>query len=158
MVTNTLSVHFSSNDQTWETPQAFFDELNEEFGFVLDVCALPETAKCANFYAPDADGLAQDWLLDAKGGWCWMNSPYGREIKAWIKKAAEEAQAGARIVALLPARTDTAYWHEYIWDDSRHAPRPWVKQVRFIRGRLRFGGATNSAPFPSVLVIFDAHD
>lgn len=105
----------------------------------LDVCALPENAKCARFYSPVEDGLAQPW-----SGVCWMNPPYGRQIGPWMRKAYEEAQRGATVVCLVPSRTDTAWWHDYAMKG----------EVRFLRGRLRFQGASSSAPFPSALVIF----
>lgn len=134
-----MSVHFSSASDKWSTPQATFDKLHAEFGFELDVCALPENAKCQNFFTPDQDGLAQDWR-----GVCWMNPPYGRGISRWVRKAYESAKAGAIVVALVPARTDTAWWHDYVAKG----------EVRFLRGRLKFGGAKFSAPFPSAVVIF----
>jgi len=134
-----LSVHFSSRTDLWATPQEFFDRLAREFAFDVDVCALPENAKCAKFYTPEENGLAQKWT-----GVCWMNPPYGREIGQWVRKAYESAQDGATVVCLLPARTDTAWWHDYA-----------IKgEVRFHRGRLKFGGCKNSAPFPSAVVIF----
>ena len=133
-------VMFSSKKTEWETPQALFDELNREFGFTLDVCALPENAKCDLFFTPKTDGLSQSW----KGHMCWMNPPYGREIGKWVKKAYEESQRGATVVCLLPARTDTRWFHEYCTKG----------EIRFIKGRLKFGGCKNSAPFPSMIVIF----
>lgn len=129
----------SSATPEWETPQSLFDELNAEFAFSLDVCATPENAKCPAFFTRGQDGLSQPWT-----GVCWMNPPYGREITAWMRKASESAAAGATVVCLVPARTDTAWWHDY-------ATRG---EVRFIRGRLRFSNATASAPFPSAIVIF----
>lgn len=150
-----MAVHFSSQDQTWETPQDFFNQLDREFGFVLDVCAFPETAKCADYYTPEIDGLVQQWAADARGGWAWMNPPYGRAIKDWIEKAAIEAEVhGAKIVALIPARTDTTYWHKWIWSEATNSPRSWVREVRFVRGRLKFGNAKNAAPFPSAVIVF----
>lgn len=142
-----MTVHYSSNTPVWETPQNLFDRLNAEHGFTLDVCALPENAKCSRYYTPDDDGLAQDW----KDHVCWMNPPYGREIGKWVKKAYEATfmdwqHEGAKVVCLLPARTDTAWWHDYVL--------PYGK-VDFLRGRLKFGGAENSAPFPSAVVIFE---
>ncbi len=135
------SVHFSSATDIWATPQEFFDGLNQEFAFTLDVCATKENAKCARYFTREQDGLAQEW-----GGVCWMNPPYGREIGKWMRKAHESGQAGATVVCLVPARTDTAWWHDYA-----------VKGVvRFVRGRLKFGGASNSAPFPSAVVVFRA--
>ncbi len=137
---NKMSVHFSSATDMWATPQTFFDRLHEEFHFETDVCAIASNAKCPNYFTPEQDGLKQTWT-----GNCWMNPPYGREIGKWVRKARESARQGATVVCLLPARTDTAWWHDYIQDQA---------EVRFIRGRLKFGGSPNSAPFPSVVVIF----
>lgn len=137
------AVHFSSASDNWPTPQDFFDKVAAEFGpFDLDVCASAENAKCARFFTVADDGLTQEWR-----GRCWMNPPYGRTIGQWMRKAYESAQAGAFVVCLVPARTDTAWWHEYAMKG----------QVRFIRGRLKFGGHANSAPFPSALVVFRQH-
>ena len=129
----------SSASDLWETPQDFFDRLNEEFHFERDVCALPSNAKCSEYFTPEQDGLLQKWT-----GTCWMNPPYGRQIGAWVKKAYEESRGGVTVVCLLPARTDTAWWHEYAMRG----------EIRFVRGRLTFGGSKNSAPFPSAVVIF----
>ena len=135
-----MNVHFMSKTDLWSTPQGLFDGLNAEFGFETDVCALAENTKCKRFFTPDQDGLLQDWK-----GICWCNPPYGREIGRWIKKAYESSKIeGTIVVCLIPARTDTAWWHDYV-----------IKgEVRFIRGRLKFGGHKNSAPFPSAIVIF----
>ena len=133
-------VGYNSNDDSWETPQALFDELNAEFGFTLDPCCTPETAKCARFFTPDDDGLSQSWA----GEVVFMNPPYGREMGEWIQKAFFEARAGATVVCLLPARTDTAWWHDYC--------EKW--EYYFLRGRLRFGRSKINAPFPSAVVIF----
>lgn len=132
---------FSSKEQTWETPIKFFNKVNEEFKFDIDVCAVPETAKCSNYYTPEIDALKQEWK-----GVCWMNPPYGRQIGKWIEKAYNESVKGATVVCLIPARTDTKYWHEFIF--------PYASEIRFIKGRLKFGNSDNSAPFPSALVIF----
>jgi phage N-6-adenine-methyltransferase len=134
-----VAVHFSSATEMWATPQGFFDGLHAEFGFQVDVCAISENAKCARFFTPEEDGLAQEWA-----GICWMNPPYGRTIVHWMRKAYESSQAGATVVCLVPARTDTAWWHEYAMKG----------EIRFIRGRLKFGGHKNSAPFPSAVVVF----
>ena len=100
---------FSSKKTEWETPQDFFDKLNDVFRFEYDVCALPENTKCKNFYSPDQNGLTKVWR-----GTCWMNPPYGREIGRWIKKAYESAKLnGATVVCLIPARVDTKWWHDY---------------------------------------------
>lgn len=131
---------FSSKTNMWATPQHFFEEVDKEFNFDLDVCAIPENAKCENYFTPDVDGLEQEWK-----GVCWMNPPYGREIGKWIKKAFEESLKGSTVVCLLPSRTDTRWFHHYIYHRA---------EVRFLKGRLKFGGAENSAPFPNMLVIF----
>jgi len=140
-----MSVHFSSDTVEWETPQDLFNRLDKEFGFSTDVCATAENAKRPHFFTKAQDGLAQDW-----SGVCWMNPPYGRKIGAWVKKASESAKCGATVVCLLPARTDTKWWHEHIMKAGSRA-----REVRFIRGRLKFGGSKNSAPFPSCIVIFE---
>lgn len=136
-----LQTMFSSKTDLWSTPQELFDELNKEFSFQLDPCALPCNAKCARFYTPDDDGLLQPWL----GLRVFCNPPYGRKVGDWVRKAYCEAQLGALVVMLLPARTDTAYFHDYIYNKA---------EIRFIRGRLKFGGCKNTAPFPSMVVIF----
>ena len=137
----------SSKKMDWCTPQDFFDKLNEEFGFVLDAAATEKTAKCKLYYTPETDGLSQSWN---RGGAVFCNPPYGRSIGKWVQKAYEEAQAGTRIVLLIPARTDTSYFHDYIYGKA---------EIRFIRGRLRFtdddGNSSESAPFPSMLVIYN---
>lgn len=131
---------FSSKTDQWETPQDFFDRLNSVFRFQVDVCALPENAKCVEYYTPENDGLAQDW-----SGVCWMNPPYGRKISAWVEKAYRSAKEnGATVVCLLPARVDTRWWHNYCAKG----------EVHFIRGRLKFGGNANGAPFPNAVVVF----
>lgn len=143
---NNLKVHFSSEKQDWATPQDFFDKLNEEFDFQWDVCATLENTKVQGCFFDEAqDGLNQKWCRTASR--FWMNPPYGREIGKWVKKASEESEHDCTIVALLPARTDTKYFHEYIYN------KPNV-EIRFIKGRLKFGGAKNAAPFPSMVVIF----
>ena len=131
---------FTSNTDMWETPQELFDELDREFHFTLDVCAVPENAKCERYFTPTQTGLKQDWTRG--GGTVYMNPPYGREIGLWVRKAAE---CGVTAVCLLPARTDTAWFHDYIYGKA---------EIRFIRGRLKFGNSKNSAPFPSMIVIF----
>lgn len=137
------SVHFRSETCEWATPQEFYDALNTEFGFVLDVCATQENAKCEKFFTKVEDGLIQPWE-----GVCWCNPPYGREIKYWIEKALRTATAGdATVVCLIPARTDTHWWHDFVSQ---------ADEVRFVKGRLKFGGHTNSAPFPSAVVVFRA--
>lgn len=129
----------SSADDRWETPQDLFDELHREFRFQLDVCANSATAKCKRFFTKQHDGLAQEWT-----GVCWMNPPYGSTIDKWVEKARTSAEAGAVVVALVPARTDTEWW----WNNCLHA------EIRFLKGRLRFGGSGWNAPFPTAIVIF----
>lgn len=138
-------VMFSSKTDLWETPQEFFDELDREFHFDLDVCALPENAKCKRYYTPEEDGLSQPWK-----GICWCNPPYGREIGSWVRRAWLASAVGSTVVMLLPARTDTRWFHDYIYRKER-------VEVRFLKGRLKFGGCKNSAPFPSMAVIFKPH-
>jgi len=149
-----LAVHFSSKKTDWETPQDLFDQLNREFDFTLDVCANPDNAKCDFFFGPQLppytflDGLTLSWILPGRErNCCWMNPPYGREIGKWVKKAYEESLKGCTVVALLPSRTDTRYFHEYIYN------KPNV-EIRFVRGRIRFVGAKSVAPFPSMIVVF----
>jgi phage N-6-adenine-methyltransferase len=139
---NNLKTLLSSQDMTWETPKDFFDNIDNEFHFTLDPCATPETAKCKKFYTKEDDGLKQDWT----GEIVFCNPPYGSEIKNWVEKCSKE---NAKVVMLIPARTDTKYFHEFIYQ------KPDV-EIRFIKGRLKFGGKQKgSAPFPSMLVIFN---
>jgi len=133
------NVHFESQTCEWSTPQALFDKLDREFGFTLDPCSTDENAKCIKHYTRADDGLSQRW----KGHIVFMNPPYGREIAKWIEKAWRESKA-ATIVCLVPARTDTAWWHDYCMKG----------EIRFIRGRLKFSGNKWNAPFPSAIVIF----
>lgn len=139
---DTRKVMFSSKTAEWTTPQAFYDRLNQEFNFTLDPCCTDETAKCSAYYTEADDGLAQPWA----GHSVFMNPPYGRSIKDWIRKAYEESRKpNTVVVALIPARTDTRYWHDYCMEAS---------EIRFIKGRLKFGESNNSAPFPSAVVVF----
>lgn len=140
MSDNNISVHFSSETDLWATPQEFFDKLNRIFRFETDVCANHENAKCASFFTPEQNGLSQEWT-----GVCWMNPPYGRAIGEWVEKAYRSAKEnGATVVCLLPARVDTRWWHDYCAKG----------EVHFCKGRLKFGDAKNSAPFPSAVVVF----
>lgn len=133
---------FSSATDNWETPIDFFNELNNEFNFTLDVCASPENAKCDKYFTKEIDGLKQTW----GGEVCWCNPPYGREVGKWVKKAYQSCiHEKATVVILLPARTDTKWFHEYIYGKA---------EIKFLKGRLKFGGSKNSAPFPSFLAIF----
>jgi len=140
----TQGIMFSSKSNEWATPQDFYNQLDAEFGFTLDPCASQSTAKCASFYTEDDDGLSKDW----EGQTVFMNPPYGRKIGNWIQKAYEEGEkSNTRVVALIPARTDTKYWHNYCMKAT---------EIRFVKGRLKFGqgNTKNSAPFPSAVVVF----
>lgn len=134
-----MAVHYSSSTDLWSTPQDLFDQLNTEFAFTVDVCATVDNAKCKRFFTVEDDGLAQDWT-----GVCWMNPPYGDAIGKWVEKAHASGDAGATVVCLVPARVDTGWW----WEHCRYG------EVRFLKGRLKFGGGVNSAPFPSAVVVF----
>lgn len=133
----------------WETPQEFFDKYNDQFGFSLDVCALPDTAKCKKYFTPDQDGLLKEW---GPSEVVWMNPPYGREIGKWVRKAWESWLLGTTVVMLLPVRTDTGWWQDYCMQGK----------IEFIRGRLRFRGKNSKgeyvnerATFSSAVVIFE---
>jgi hypothetical protein len=171
-VDNNLNVHFSTGKDDWETPQELFAEYNNIYGFGLDACANEVNAKCNKYFSEGdcifgdtlglfeedqevdskfagkdcigIDGLKQSW--DGYGS-VWCNPPYSK-LKVWIKKAYEEHQKGVTVVMLLPARTDTIAWHEYIFS-HKHV------KVEFLRGRLKFSNSKNSAPFPSAIVVFD---
>lgn len=141
-----MDVHYSSETDEWVTPQEFYDKLAAEFGFTLDPCATKENAKCQNFYTLADNGLAKSW----DGQRVFMNPPYGRSVGLWVNKAYTEVRHGGceLVVCLVPARTDTAWWHLFCMKG----------QIRFVRGRIGFvgaGGSGGRAPFPSALVIFD---
>lgn len=136
------AVGFSSQSGDWETPQAFFDKLNKGFGFTLDPCASAGNAKCALYYTEDDDGLQQDW----GGHHIFVNPPYGRRMGAWVQKAYSESRKhNTVVVMLIPARTDTKWWHDYVMK---------AKEVHLVRGRLKFGSSASAAPFPSAVVVF----
>lgn len=137
-------VHLSSKTNEWGTPSELYEKLNKEFHFTLDPCCTHENAKCERHFTIAEDGLAQDWSRDI----VFMNPPYGTKIPHWIKKAYDESAKGATVVCLIPARTDTTYWHNYIFG---------IAEVRFIKGRIKFIGeqvGSGAAPFPSAIVIF----
>jgi len=137
-----MSIHYSSKSNNWATPQPLFDKLSEIFGeFTLDPCATPANAKCSRFFTEEDDGLAQSWNEEM----VFMNPPYGREISKWIQKAYQESFKGADVVCLIPARTDTSWWHDFVMHASK---------IILLRGRVRFEGGKNSAPFPSAVVEF----
>lgn len=143
---------FSNKNNAWCTPRDFFNELNKEFNFILDPCCMPKSALCDKYYTPNEDGLKQDW----SGEVVFVNPPYGREIGKWVKKSYEEGQKeNTIIVMLIPSRTDTRYFHNYIYNKA---------EIRFIKGRLKFidldfkgdekDRKLSPAPFPSMIVIF----
>ena len=177
---------FSSKKDDWGTPQDLFDRLDKLYGFTLDAAANHENAKCNSYYTQSGffqkqngaeggkwihaniNGLTGQWNLGGKltfgGGWTWCNPPYGREVGKWVAKAWHEMKTGNSSVLLLPARTDTRYFHGYIWDALSRGPRHGVS-VDFLKGRLKFEGAVNQktgkadpAPFPSMLVEFSSYD
>lgn len=134
-------VLFSSKKENWETPQQLFDELNKEFNFTVDVASDENNYKVLKHYTKKEDGLQQNWENET----VWCNPPYGREIGKWIKKAFNSCRATT--IMLIPARTDTKWFHEYIYKKNN-------VEIRFLKGRLKFGNSKNSAPFPSMIVIF----
>jgi site-specific DNA-methyltransferase (adenine-specific) len=181
---NTKRVMFSTGNDELETPQSFFDELYDKFRFVCDVAAVKANRKVLTYFGPDheiesrRDCLTIDWPRAN----VWMNPPYsepehpckktckkkrcqpdkrGHCITEYrpgcidfVRKAVQEAVKGTTVVCLLAARTDNEWWHTYVWNGEARAYYPWVRQVCFVQGRLKFGGLDNSAPFPSVIVVF----
>ena len=135
---------FSSNREDWETPQDFFDRLDAEFHFTLDAAASPENAKCENYYTKEDDALTKNWE-----GVVWCNAPYGKRkpkvLYSFVKKGWEEAQNGNIVVMLVASRTDVKWWHDYAMG---------AKEIRFVKGRLKFVGGDSGAPFPSAIVVF----
>lgn len=130
----------------WETPQKLFEELNSEFHFVCDICADENNHKCPVYISKEEDALTRSWAFS---GNVFCNPPYGSHTKLFVKKAYEESKKiRGRIVMLLPARTDVAWFHDYVWSKA---------EVRFLRGRLAFeknGVKTDRAPFASMIVIY----
>ena len=139
---------FSRASDEWSTPPDLWRTLHEEFGFTLDAAATQENTTCVRFFDRRVDALTVSW----ENAVVWLNPPYSK-CRPFLAKAKQEAQAGATVVCLVPSRTDTKWWHESVWDTARHQPRPGG-EVRFVKGRLRFGPGTGTAPFPSALVIF----
>lgn len=173
-------VHFSSATVEHSTPQVFYDDVSLDFNFTLDVAATALNRKCLRYYNEAQNAITQDWLKDARGGDAWMNPPYGDPehpckkkctkkkcverghhidryvpgIADFIKKAWQESRRGLTVVSLLPSRTDTAWWHRYIWNKTTKTWREGV-EGNFIEGRLTYGNANYCAPFPNALVIFN---
>lgn len=136
-----MALNRSSKTCEWSTPQYLFDYLNAEFQFTIDACATPENAKCDAFFTQEDDGLVQPWC-----GTVFCNPPFGREIGHWVRKAWVSVQAGDCIAVLIvPARVDTAWWHDYATQAA---------EVRFVRGRVKYGGSPHGAPFPTAILVF----
>ena len=133
----------SSKSNEWATPQDLFDELNKEFDFTLDPCSRNGNHKCANYFTQKENGLLQSWNKNS----VFMNPPYGGQTGFWIRKAYEESIRGATVVCLIVSATDRSYWHDFIF--------PHAAQIRFLRGRLKFGDSKLSAPFASAIIVFD---
>jgi phage N-6-adenine-methyltransferase len=143
MDTTTQKIMFSSKSDEWGTPEDFFHKLNRRYKFTLDPCSSHKNKKCQSYYTIEDDGLTKDWGNER----VFVNPPYG-DIKKWVEKSYRAAQEGAFVVMLIPARTDTKYWHDYVMKSSR---------VYFVKGRLKFDNGSekkNAAPFPSAVVVF----
>jgi phage N-6-adenine-methyltransferase len=141
---------YSSDKEDWETPQALFDKLNKEFHFNMDAAANEHNAKCPMFFDKDDDGLKMNWLEyappDGRQAVIFLNPPYGKAIGQWMKKAYTESTKGCTVVCLVHARTDTKWFQDFVL--------PYAAEIRFIRGRVKFGDGKQSSPFPSCLVIY----
>ncbi len=140
-----MTIHaslYSSRTDEWPTPQAFFDDLDKEFRFTLDPCASRTNAKCPKFYTKREDGLAQHWGRHR----VFCNPPYGREMIMWARKCFEASRAGATVVLLAHARTDTRWFQDWVYRKA--------DDIRFVRGRLKFGDGSRSAPFPSLVAVY----
>jgi len=136
---------YSCRTDDWPTPQAFFDQLNREFKFTLDPCASAENAKCRWFFTREDDGLKQNWRSHR----VFCNPPYGKTMRDWARKCYEASQGGALVALLAHARTDTRWFHDWVYGKA--------DEIRFVRGRLKFGDGSQSAPFPSLIAIFFPH-
>jgi site-specific DNA-methyltransferase (adenine-specific) len=130
-----------SKSNEWETPSELFEELDREFHFTLDPCCTKENAKCERYFTAAEDGLSKSWKNEV----VFMNPPYGTQIGKWIEKAYKESLEGTTIVCLIPARTDTKYWHKFIFGKA---------EIRFMEGRVKFSSSKHPAPFPSAVVVF----
>jgi phage N-6-adenine-methyltransferase len=133
---------YSSRSEEWPTPQCFFDALHREFRFTLDPCATSTNAKCRKFFTKDQDGIDRDWGRDR----VFCNPPYGRTMSQWARKCFEASQLGALVVLLAHARTDTRWFHDWVYGKAA--------DIRFVRGRLKFGDGCQSAPFPSLIAVY----
>jgi site-specific DNA-methyltransferase (adenine-specific) len=139
-----MTIHeslYSSRSEEWPTPQDFYDKLDAEFHFTLDPCATPENAKCELFFTQDDEGLIQDWGKHI----VFCNPPYGRHMQKWARKCFDASQQGATVVLLAHSRTDTVWFHSWVYGKA---------ELRFVRGRLRFGDGKVGAPFPSLVAVY----
>lgn len=149
---------FSKASDEWSTPHDFWLEINREFDLCVDAAATDENKKLPDYFGPDhvrpscRDALAADWKQFGSLSIMWCNPPYSK-CREFVAKAAQERHRGVLTVMLVPARTDTRWFHEHLWDREKHQPRPGI-ELRFVKGRLKFGGATAGAPFPSMVVVF----
>ncbi len=153
-----MDVHYSSKSNEWESPKELFNRLNKEFNFNLDAAATKENCLCLNYFTIGNDALKQDW---SQYGNTFCNPPYGRSIGKFVEKAYNESKKGIIVVMLMPSRTDTKFYHNYIMKS---------KEIRFIKGRCRFINRSfpswredgnfkiTPAPFPSMIVVFDGKD
>jgi site-specific DNA-methyltransferase (adenine-specific) len=147
------NILFSSKSDEWTTPKDFYDKLDKEYKFVFDLACSKDNCKTRDGFTIEDDAIEQDWYnitLDTKGGWLWLNPPYSK-CKEFVDKSYSEMLLGAKIVMLIPSRTDTKWFHEFIYNKEG-------VRIKFIKGRLKFGDSKNSAPFPSMLVIFNKYE
>jgi phage N-6-adenine-methyltransferase len=155
-VTPKMAVMFSRASDEWSTPDETYEPLRAEFDLLIDVAATRANTKSLDYFGPGSrlghDALTANWSMFGSMSRCWMNPPYSR-CREFIGKAAAEARKGCTVVALVPSRTDTRWWHDHVWDACANTTRPGV-EIRFIKGRLKFGNSQNSAPFPSVVIVF----
>lgn len=140
---SSLEPLMASNNLNWETPPELFGVLNREFGFTLDAAANAHNTKCRHYISVKEDALTCSWGMNER---IWLNPPYGRKLSEWVIKARRESFNNNIVVMLIPARTDTSYWHHYVAEAA---------EIRFLKGRLKFVGAEASAPFPSAIVVFN---
>lgn len=150
-----LKLHFSSGTDDWGTPHEYYKPLYEQYNFTVDSAADQFNTKCLRWYGQGGErrnALSEPWDANER---YWMNPPYSRGLqKKFIKQAVDVAKRGGFVVALIPSRTDTIVYHDFIWDKEKKMFRPWIQDCNFIKGRIKFIGAEHGAPFPSLHVIF----
>ena len=136
---------FKSKSHEYETPDSIFEPLNYEFQFTLDVAANSLNTKCVRFFSVDCDGLSQGWGNNI----CWMNPPFGRQMKKWVEKAYKSYLNGATVVCLLPVRSNTVWWHQYCMRST---------EIRLIKGEVKFKGNENGLWLPLCIIVFNPHN